>query len=61
MKRQEAKGASCIREQTKVKDILLASRNKKWAWAGHRLSGTETNIWISRVTDWYRQRLRIFC
>lgn len=38
--------------QTKVKDILLGSINKKWTWAGHIQLRTETNRWITRLTEW---------
>ena len=29
------KRASCIRENTRVKDILVAIKEQKWRWAGH--------------------------
>ncbi len=32
---RDRKRASWIREQTKVEDILVTIKNKKWTWAGH--------------------------
>ncbi len=33
--RRDRKQATWIREQTKVDDILMALKIKKWSWAGH--------------------------
>ncbi len=33
--RRDNKQAPWIREQTKVEDILMTVKNKKWTWAGH--------------------------
>ncbi len=32
---RDKKRASLIREQTKVEDILMTIKKKKWTWAGH--------------------------
>ncbi len=32
---RDRKRASWTREQTKVEDILVTIKNKKWTWAGH--------------------------
>ncbi len=45
------KRASWIREQTKVEDILMKIKNKKWTWAGHVI-GRSGNRWTMRVTEW---------
>ncbi len=43
--------ASWIREQTKVEDILMTIKNKKWTWAGHVMHRCD-NRWTTRVTEW---------
>ncbi len=48
MERQ--KRASWIREQTKVEDILVTIKNKKWTWAGHIMRRRD-NRWTMRVTE----------
>ncbi len=48
---RDRKRASWIREQTKVKDILIAIKNKKWTWAGHVMR-RHYNRWTTRVTEW---------
>ncbi len=40
---------ACIRKQTKVEDILITIKNKKWTWAGHVLCRRD-NRWTMRVT-----------
>ena len=41
--------ASWIREQTKVEDILMTIKKKKWTWAGHVMRRTD-NRWTTKVT-----------
>ncbi len=48
---RDKKRASCIREQTKVEDILMTIKNKKWTWAGHVMRRLD-NRWTTRVTEW---------
>ncbi len=47
---RDRKRATWIREQTKVKDILMTIKKKKWSWAGHIMRRTE-NRWTKRVTE----------
>ncbi len=63
---RDRKRATWIREQTKVKDILMTIKKKKWSWAGHIMHRTD-NRWTKRVTEWQprnskrsqgRQRIR---
>ncbi len=49
--RRDRKRASWIREQTKVEDILMAIKNKKWTWAGHVMRRHD-NRWTMRATKW---------
>ncbi len=60
------KRATGIREQTKVEDILMTIKKKKWSWAGHIMRRTD-NRWTKTVTEWQprnskrsqgRQRIR---
>ncbi len=44
---RDKKRASWIREQTKVEDILMTIKNKKWTWAGHVMSRRD-NRWTMR-------------
>ncbi len=62
---RDRKRATWIREQTKVEDILMTIKKKKWSWAGHIMR--RTNKWTKRVTEWQprnskrcqgRQRIR---
>ncbi len=48
---RDKKRASWIREQTKVEDILMTIKNKKWTWAGHVMR-TCDNRWTMKVTEW---------
>ncbi len=43
--------ASWIREQTKVKGILMTIKNKKWIWAGH-IMWRRDNRFTTRATEW---------
>ncbi len=63
---RDKKRASWIREQTKVEDILMSIKNKKWTWAGHVMRRHDTR-WTTKVTKWHprngrrnqgRQRVR---
>ena len=45
------KRASWIRENIKVKDLLVAIKEQKWRWAGH-VARREDNKWNKRLTDW---------
>ncbi len=47
---KDRKRASWIREQTKVEDILITIKNKKWTWAGHVMRRRD-NRWTTRVTE----------
>ena len=48
---RDKKRADWVREQTRVNDILVEIKKKKWAWAGHVMR-REDNRWSLRVTDW---------
>ena len=48
---RDRKRASWVREKTKVKDLLVAIKEKKWRWAGH-VARREENRWNKRLTDW---------
>ncbi len=48
---RDRKRASWIREQTKVEDILVTNKNKKWTWAGNVMRRRD-NRWTTRVTEW---------
>ncbi len=45
------KRALWIREETKVEDILMTIKNKKWTWAGHIMCRRDKR-WTTRVTEW---------
>ncbi len=45
------KRATWIRKQTKVENILLTVKEKKWSWAGHMMLKTN-NGWTKKVTKW---------
>ena len=45
------KRASWIRENTKVKDILVAIMEQKWRWAS-LVARREDNRWIKKLTEW---------
>ncbi len=51
IKWRHRKQASSIREQTKVKDILVTNKNKKCTFSGHVLRRRD-NRWTTRVTEW---------
>ncbi len=46
---RDRKRAPWIREQTKVEDILMTIKIKKWIWAGHVMQRRD-NRWSTRVT-----------
>ncbi len=48
---RDKKQALWIREQTKVEDIPMTIKNKKWTWAGHVMLRRD-NRWTTRVTEW---------
>ncbi len=48
---RDRKQASWNREQTKVEDILMTIKNKKWIWGGHIMRRRD-NRWTTRVTEW---------
>ncbi len=48
---RDKKQTSGIREHTKVEDILVTIKNKKWTWAGHVMR-RHHNRWTTRVTEW---------
>ena len=48
---RDKKRAEWIREQTRVKDILVEIKKKKWVWAGHVMR-RQDNRWSLRVTEW---------
>ncbi len=48
---RDRKRASWIRKQTKIKDILMTIKNKKWTWAGHVMRRHD-NRWTTKVTEW---------
>ena len=48
---RDKKRAEWIREQTRVKDILVEIKKKKWTWAGHVMR-RQDNRWSLRVTEW---------
>ena len=47
----DRKRASWIRDQTKVEDIIIGIKKKKWQWAGH-ICRRQDNRWTKKVTDW---------
>ncbi len=51
LKWRDKKQASWIREQTKVEDILMTIKNKKWTWAVHIMHRCDDR-WTIRVTEW---------
>ena len=48
---RDRKRASWMRENTKVKDIVIAIKEQKWRWAGH-VARRVDNRWNKRLTDW---------
>ncbi len=48
---RDRKRASGIKEHTKVEDIPMTIKNKKWTWAG-RVMQRRDNRWTLRVTKW---------
>ena len=46
---RDKKRGSWTRENTKVKDILVAIKEQKWRWAGH-VARREDNSWNKRLT-----------
>ncbi len=54
---RDRKQASWIREETKVEDILVTIKNKKWTWAGY-VMGRRDNRWTTRVTEWQPRNYR---
>ncbi len=54
---RDKKRASWIREQTKVEDILMTIKNKKWTWAGYVMRKLD-NRWTMRVTEWQPRNAR---
>ncbi len=48
---RDKKRASWIREETKVEDILMTIKKKKWTWAGYVMHRCDTR-WTTRVTEW---------
>ncbi len=48
---RDKKRALWIRDETKVEDILMAIKNKKWTWAGHVMRGHKR--WTTRVREWH--------
>ncbi len=48
---RDKKRALCIRELTKVEDILMTIKNKAWTWAGHVMRRHD-NRWPTRVKEW---------
>ena len=48
---RDRKTAKWIREQTKVRDILVTINNLKWSWAGHLARRTD-NRWTTKITQW---------
>ncbi len=43
--------APWIKEQTKVEDILMKIKNRKWTWAWHVMPRCD-NRWTTRETEW---------
>ncbi len=54
---RDRKRALWIREQTKVEDILMAIKNKKWTWNGDVMRRRD-NRWTTRVTEWQHRNGR---
>ncbi len=48
---RDRKRALWINEHTKVEDILMTIKNKKWTWTGHVMRRRD-NRWTTRVTEW---------
>ena len=48
---KDRKLATWVKEQTKVKAILVAIKKKKWTWAGHINHRTD-NRWTKKATEW---------
>ncbi len=49
----------CVREMTKVIDIINTVRKMKWSWAGH-INRLKDDRWTSRITTWrpYDEKIR---
>ena len=49
----------CVREMTKVIDIINTVRKMKWSWAGH-INRLKDDRWTSRITTWrlYDKKIR---
>ena len=47
---RERKRATWIRERTRIEDILVTIKKKKWAWAGHVMRRTDDG-WTLRLTE----------
>ena len=48
---RDKKRSSWIRENTRVKDILVAIKEQKWRWADY-VARREDNRLNKRLTDW---------
>lgn len=48
---RDRKRATWIREQTRIEDIIVQIKKKKWTWAGHVVRRTD-NRWTTRATEW---------
>ena len=48
---KDRKRASWVRDQTKVKDIIVAIKEQKWKWAG-QIARREDGRWSKSVTEW---------
>ncbi len=48
--RRERKRATWMREETKVEDIFMTIRKKKWSRAGHIMRKTD-NRWTKKLQD----------
>lgn len=40
-----------IREKTRLEDIIVEIKRKKWTWTGHVVRRTD-NRWTIRITEW---------
>lgn len=50
-KLKDRKRASWIRQQTKLNDLVQATKSAKWRWAGH-VQRLNDNRWTKRITEW---------
>ena len=48
---RDRKRNECVREQTKVLDIIAKAKSLNWEWAGH-IGRMADNRWAKKCTEW---------